>query len=158
MDLLESTYGPMLWEFLMITTTLHITVHVLNIQVHLLLCLQRTTIIVSQGRLEHMISHLFTLMTLCGTERVVVLVTTAVHNLECPDSVVLYHRKWRGTLKCVCVLILVPMMRTCIWRFWRSTFSNELMKGMHYLYASYGHVCNQIILCTTNSFMILKWK
>ena len=68
-----------------------------------------------QGILEYMITPLFISMTLCGMERVVVLITTAVHNLECPGSVVLYHRKWRGTLKYVCVQIKPPMMKNCTW-------------------------------------------
>ena len=59
--------------------------------------------------------------TLCGMERVAVMVTTAVLNPECPGSVVLYHRKWRGTLKCVYVLTVG--VKSSIWSFLRFTFS-----------------------------------
>ena len=111
-------------DSLMTTTTMvTITVHVPSTQDPLLLHLLGITTIVSRGILEYMRTP-YTSMTLCGMERVVVLVTTAVHNLECPGSVVLYHRKWRGTLKCVCVLTR-GTTKTSTWSYWRFTFSDN---------------------------------
>ena len=122
MDLLESTYGPMPQDFQMITTTMvNIPALVPSTQVRLLLHLLGITTIESRGIPEYTRTPC-TSTTLCGMERVVVMVTTAVHNLECPGSVVLYHRKWRGTLKYVYVLTVG--VKNSIWSFLRFTFNN----------------------------------
>jgi hypothetical protein len=61
---------------------------------------------VSQGQLgSGKVIIMFSLMTLFGMGLDVVLVTTAVLSRECPGSVVPYHRRLRGTLKCVFVVM-----------------------------------------------------
>ena len=71
------------------------TVHVPCTQDQLLHLLGMTTI-VSQGLMKLLITPLFISTTPCGMERVVVMVATAVHNLECPGSVVGNHRSEGG--------------------------------------------------------------